>query len=52
MVSIFDESSDEDDSDYDPYGDPIAYCQYGCQINYKSKWCCNKCFAESKYVKP
>jgi len=52
MVSIFDESSDEDDSDYNPYRDPIDYCQYGYRINYKSKWCCNNCFVESKYQKP
>ena len=52
MVSIFDESSDEDDSNYDPYRDPIQYCKYGYKINYKSKWCCNTCFVETKYHKP
>jgi|TARA_A100000171_G_scaffold26057_1_gene24329 hypothetical protein len=54
MVSIFDESSDEDEyyHHYDAYRDPIEYCKYGYRINYKSKWCCNKCFAESKYQKP
>tara|TARA_R100000664_G_scaffold22939_1_gene32473 strand:+ start:3621 stop:3980 length:360 start_codon:yes stop_codon:yes gene_type:complete len=48
-------SSDEeydDDPNYDPYAERIYYCKYGSRINPVSKWCCVRCFEDSKIHKP